>query len=171
LIGLGNVDKAATQNLYKSIIEIIDSKMKGRLDTPLQLVAYFLNPYYAYNDSAIFDNEEVMDGLISTVDSPCRTLQCASVQCRHRGASSLAPSSITRGECEGWPSSGSSTSRVLPSGLLALPLWISPCWTLGQDWPSRNPSGMPWKLRFALLARVCGHPFGWWFPSVDASSS
>jgi hypothetical protein len=39
------------------------------LDTPLQLVAYFLNPYYAYNDSAIFDNEEVMDGLISTVET------------------------------------------------------------------------------------------------------
>ncbi|AQL04244.1 hypothetical protein Zm00014a_007972 [Zea mays] len=51
LTGLGNVDKAATQNLYKSIIEIIDSKMKGRLDTPLQLDAYFLNPYYAYVDT------------------------------------------------------------------------------------------------------------------------
>ena len=69
LIGLGNVDKAATQNLYKSIIEIIDSKMKGRLDTPLQLAAYFLNPYYAYNDSSIFDNDEVMDGLISAVET------------------------------------------------------------------------------------------------------
>ncbi|KAJ1256169.1 hypothetical protein BS78_K075300 [Paspalum vaginatum] len=64
LTGLGNVDKAATQNLYKSIIEIIDSKMIGRLDTPLQLAAYCLNPYYAYNDSSIFDNEEVMDGFI-----------------------------------------------------------------------------------------------------------
>ncbi|PWZ38876.1 hypothetical protein Zm00014a_043588 [Zea mays] len=69
LTGLGNVDKAATQNLYKSIIEIIDSKMKGRLDTPLQLAAYFLNPYYAYNDSSIFDNDEVMDGLISAVET------------------------------------------------------------------------------------------------------
>ncbi|KAJ1287784.1 hypothetical protein BS78_02G037200 [Paspalum vaginatum] len=69
LTGLGNVDKAATQNLYESIIEIIDSKMIGRLDTPLQLAAYCLNPYYAYNDSSIFDNEEVMDGLISAVET------------------------------------------------------------------------------------------------------
>ncbi|KAJ1259807.1 hypothetical protein BS78_10G184300 [Paspalum vaginatum] len=69
LTGLGNVDKTDTQNLYKSIIEIIDSKMIGRLDTPLQLAAYCLNPYYAYNDSSIFDNEEAMDGLISAVET------------------------------------------------------------------------------------------------------
>ncbi|WVZ56003.1 hypothetical protein U9M48_006593 [Paspalum notatum var. saurae] len=69
LVGLGNVDKAATQNLYKSIIEIIDTKMTGRLDGSLQLTAYFLNPYYGYNDSSIFDNEQVMDGLISAVET------------------------------------------------------------------------------------------------------
>jgi hypothetical protein len=71
----------------------------------------------------------------------------------------------------GWPTSGSPASRVLPSGLLAFPLWISLSWTLGQAWSFRNPSGMPWKLRFALLAPVCGRPSGWWFPLVDASSS
>jgi hypothetical protein len=45
---VGNIDK--TGNLYNSIIQIIDEKMKNRLDTPLHKSAYFLNPYYSYND-------------------------------------------------------------------------------------------------------------------------
>lgn len=40
--------KAAANNLeryYKPIFEIIDEKVKGRLDSPLHLTAYLLNPY------------------------------------------------------------------------------------------------------------------------------
>ena len=69
MVGLGNIDKARTLNLYNSIIEIIDEKMKGRLDSPLHLAAYFLNPYYSYNDSSIFGEEEVMDGFFTAVET------------------------------------------------------------------------------------------------------
>ncbi|CAO2148778.1 unnamed protein product [Urochloa humidicola] len=65
--GLGNLDKNGT--LYKTIIEIIDGKMKNRLDTPLHLAAYFLNPYYSYNDPSIFTSEQVMDGLMMAVET------------------------------------------------------------------------------------------------------
>ncbi|KAH0856639.1 hypothetical protein HID58_084900 [Brassica napus] len=33
---------------YRPIFRIIDEKMKGRLDSPLHMAAYFLNPYYFY---------------------------------------------------------------------------------------------------------------------------
>uniref|UniRef100_K3XSF2 DUF659 domain-containing protein n=1 Tax=Setaria italica TaxID=4555 RepID=K3XSF2_SETIT len=66
---IGNVDKAVNLNLYLGIMEIIDEKMKGRLDTPLHLAAYFLNPYFSFNDPSIFTNEHVMDGLISAIET------------------------------------------------------------------------------------------------------
>ena len=68
MVGLGNIDKARTLNLYNNIIAIIDEK-KGRLDSPLHLAAYFLNPYYSYNDSSIFGEEEVMDGFFTAVET------------------------------------------------------------------------------------------------------
>ncbi|KAF0898554.1 hypothetical protein E2562_008141 [Oryza meyeriana var. granulata] len=43
--------------------------MKDRLDTPLHLAAYFLNPYYSYNNDSIFTNELVMDGFITAVET------------------------------------------------------------------------------------------------------
>jgi hypothetical protein len=66
-VAVGNIDK--TGNLYNSIIQIIDEKMKNRLDTPLHKAAYFLNPYYSYNDSSIFDAKEVTDGFIEAVET------------------------------------------------------------------------------------------------------
>ncbi|CAD6243862.1 unnamed protein product [Miscanthus lutarioriparius] len=69
MVGLGNIDKVGTLNLYNNIIEIIDEKMKGRLNSPLHLAAYFLNPYYSYNDSSIFGEEEVMDGFFTAVET------------------------------------------------------------------------------------------------------
>ena len=66
-VGIGSADKTGT--LYKNVIEIIDAKMKDRLDTPLHLAAYFLNPYYTYNDASIFIDEQVMDGLITTIET------------------------------------------------------------------------------------------------------
>lgn len=68
-VAIGNIDKAASVNLYNNIIDIIDGKMKDRLDTPLQLAAYFLNPFFSYNDPSIFGDEEVMDGFISAVET------------------------------------------------------------------------------------------------------
>ena len=65
-IAVGNIDKTGT--LYKSIIGIIDEKMKKRLDSPIHLAAYCLNPYYTFYDSSIFDSEEVMDGCIEAVE-------------------------------------------------------------------------------------------------------
>ncbi|XP_062222565.1 uncharacterized protein LOC133921624 isoform X1 [Phragmites australis] len=67
MVGIGNADK--TGHLYNNVIEIIDAKMKDRLDSPLHLAAYFLNPYYGYNDPSIFTDEHVMDGFISAVET------------------------------------------------------------------------------------------------------
>jgi hypothetical protein len=69
IVGIGNLDRNVNLNVYSSIMEIIDRKMKKRLDTPLHLAAYFLNPYYSYNDSSIFGDGEVMDGFISAIET------------------------------------------------------------------------------------------------------
>ena len=44
---------------YRPIFEIIDEKSKGRLDSPLHLAAYVLNPYYFFNEpsSRIYTTE------------------------------------------------------------------------------------------------------------------
>ncbi|KAG2561484.1 hypothetical protein PVAP13_8KG161605 [Panicum virgatum] len=67
MVAIGNVDRSGT--LYHSIIAIIDAKMKDKLDCPFHKAAYFLNPYYSYNDPSIFESEEVMDGFISAVET------------------------------------------------------------------------------------------------------
>nr|XP_020193379.1 uncharacterized protein LOC109779178 [Aegilops tauschii subsp. strangulata] len=40
---------------YKDVLAIVEKKMKDRLDAPLQLTAYLLNPHYSYADDSIFD--------------------------------------------------------------------------------------------------------------------
>ena len=52
--GLKNVESN-----YRPIFGIIDEKSKGRLDSPLHLAAYVLNPYYFFNGptSSIYTNE------------------------------------------------------------------------------------------------------------------
>ncbi|XP_066324053.1 uncharacterized protein [Miscanthus floridulus] len=67
--GFRNIEKTRNLNLYNNVIEIIDDKMKDRLDTPLHKVAYLLNPYYSYNDDSIFMNEEIMDGFFTIVET------------------------------------------------------------------------------------------------------
>jgi len=42
---LGNVESR-----FKDIIAVVDKKMAGRLDSPLHLTAYLLNPHYSYAD-------------------------------------------------------------------------------------------------------------------------
>ena len=67
IVAVGNVDRSGT--LYHSIIAIIDAKMEDMLDCALHKAAYFLNPYYSYNDPSIFESEEVMDGFISAIET------------------------------------------------------------------------------------------------------
>jgi hypothetical protein len=67
-MAVGNVDKTGTA-LYKSIIEVVDGKMKNRVDCPIHMAAYCLNPYYSYNKPSIFDSEHVMDGFIAAVET------------------------------------------------------------------------------------------------------
>jgi hypothetical protein len=43
--------------------------MKGRLDSPLHLTAYLLNPYYSYGDPSIFDDATITEGFISCVET------------------------------------------------------------------------------------------------------
>ena len=66
-MAIGNIPGAV--GLYSSIMEIIDVKMKNRLDCPLHKAAYFLNPYYSYNDDSIFESEEAMDGFLTAVET------------------------------------------------------------------------------------------------------
>ncbi|KAK2645550.1 hypothetical protein Ddye_020745 [Dipteronia dyeriana] len=48
-------------NAYRPIIDIIDSKVKDWLDTPLHLMAYLLNPFYLYEDPSIGTDGDIMD--------------------------------------------------------------------------------------------------------------
>ncbi|XP_023741997.1 uncharacterized protein LOC111890071 [Lactuca sativa] len=61
---LGGNEKA-----YKPIIDIINNKMKGRLDSKLHLTTYLLNPYYHYNDSQLQHDPDVMDAVLEFFDT------------------------------------------------------------------------------------------------------
>ncbi|KAM2798942.1 hypothetical protein COP1_003841 [Malus domestica] len=77
LQGIGGLQKArneikeALQNNethYRPIIQIIDEKAHDRLDGPLHLVAYFLNPYYFFKDPSIQHDSLVMDAMFTCVE-------------------------------------------------------------------------------------------------------
>ncbi|XP_062014052.1 uncharacterized protein LOC133730489 [Rosa rugosa] len=53
---------------YRPIIEIIDDKARGRLDSPLHLATYLLNPYYFYKDEDIQYDQVVMEGFFLCVE-------------------------------------------------------------------------------------------------------
>uniref|UniRef100_K3ZM33 HAT C-terminal dimerisation domain-containing protein n=1 Tax=Setaria italica TaxID=4555 RepID=K3ZM33_SETIT len=57
------------QSRYNEVIAIIDKKMKGRLDSPLHLTTYLLNPYYSYGNLSIFDKATITEGFISCVET------------------------------------------------------------------------------------------------------
>jgi hypothetical protein len=50
---------------YKDVMAIVDKKMRGRLDSPLHLAAYLLNPHYSYVDTSLFDDGTIIEGFIS----------------------------------------------------------------------------------------------------------
>ena len=67
-----NSIKETTDHLeknYQPIFKIIDEKMKGWLDSPLHMAAYFLNPFYFYKDPNIQCDLEVIDGSITCVET------------------------------------------------------------------------------------------------------
>jgi len=48
---------------------IVDKKMKNRLDSPLHAAAYMLNPYYSYNNPAIFSDSIVVEKFMQCVET------------------------------------------------------------------------------------------------------
>ena len=54
---------------YEPIMKIVDTKMKGRLDSKLHLTAYLLNPYYLYKDPQIQNDPDVMDAVLEFFDT------------------------------------------------------------------------------------------------------
>jgi hypothetical protein len=60
----GNVESR-----YKDVIDVVEKKMKDRLDSPLHLAAYLLNPYYSYADTNILDDGTVTEGFINCVET------------------------------------------------------------------------------------------------------
>ncbi|XP_031101802.1 uncharacterized protein LOC116005702 [Ipomoea triloba] len=54
---------------YEPIIRIIEEKMKNRLDTPLHLMAYFLNPYYHYKDLLLHRDADISFGSIEFLET------------------------------------------------------------------------------------------------------
>jgi hypothetical protein len=57
------------ESRFKEVIAIIDKKMKGRLDSPLHLTVYLLNPHYSYANPSIFDEPTITKGFISCVET------------------------------------------------------------------------------------------------------
>ncbi|CAD6261061.1 unnamed protein product [Miscanthus lutarioriparius] len=57
------------ESRFKDVIDIVEKKMAGRLDSPLHLTAYLLNPHYSYADPSIFDVPKITEGFISCVET------------------------------------------------------------------------------------------------------
>ncbi|KAL5764322.1 hypothetical protein ACOSP7_016678 [Xanthoceras sorbifolium] len=55
-------------SVYRPILDIIDSKAKDRLDTPLHKTAYLLNPFYCYKDPEIGKDCDLMNALYACVE-------------------------------------------------------------------------------------------------------
>nr|KAJ0208622.1 hypothetical protein LSAT_V11C400217490 [Lactuca sativa] len=64
IISLGGNEKA-----YKPIIDIINKKMKGRLDSSLHLTSYLLNPYYHYKDPQLQYDPDIMNAVLDFFDT------------------------------------------------------------------------------------------------------
>ncbi|XP_024200079.1 uncharacterized protein LOC112203325 [Rosa chinensis] len=56
------------ENHYHPILDIVDGKARDRLDSPLHLAGYLLNPYYTYANPSIENDNVVMDGFFTCVD-------------------------------------------------------------------------------------------------------
>ncbi|KAH7670398.1 Ribonuclease H-like protein [Dioscorea alata] len=56
------------ETLYQEVLEIIETKAQDRLDRPLHLTEFILNPYYSYKEEMIQSNSLVMHGLLECVE-------------------------------------------------------------------------------------------------------
>lgn len=54
---------------YEPIMYIIDSRVKDRLDGPLHLAGYILNPYYFYKDGEAKDDPACMGALLTCIEA------------------------------------------------------------------------------------------------------
>lgn len=54
---------------FRPILDIIDMKRRDRLDGPLHLAGYILNPYYTYHNSAAQSDHVVMSGFFTCVEA------------------------------------------------------------------------------------------------------
>ncbi|XP_045085202.1 uncharacterized protein [Aegilops tauschii subsp. strangulata] len=64
--------KVAVENSEKDYLVItnaMNTKMSGRLDSPLHMVAYILNPKYSYADPSIFTDVEVVVALMEVMET------------------------------------------------------------------------------------------------------
>ena len=59
----GNVESQ-----FKDVMAVIEKKMNGRLDSPLHLTAFLLNPHYSYANPSIFDEPKMNEAFISCVE-------------------------------------------------------------------------------------------------------
>ncbi|XP_008663987.1 uncharacterized protein [Zea mays] len=59
----GNVESR-----FKDVMAVIEKKMNGRLDSPLHLTAFLLNPHYSYANPSIFDEPKMNEAFISCVE-------------------------------------------------------------------------------------------------------
>ncbi|GJT07184.1 putative transcription factor/ chromatin remodeling BED-type(Zn) family protein [Tanacetum coccineum] len=56
------------ETYYRPIIDIIETRSKGRLDSPLHLIAYLLNPYYFFKDQRIKDDVMVSNAVYAFLE-------------------------------------------------------------------------------------------------------
>ncbi|XP_039827340.1 uncharacterized protein LOC120689061 [Panicum virgatum] len=56
------------ESRFKVVMAIIEKKMGGRLDSPLHLTAYLLNPHYSYTNPSIFDEPKMSEAFIACVE-------------------------------------------------------------------------------------------------------
>ncbi|AQL02955.1 hAT transposon superfamily protein [Zea mays] len=59
----GNVESR-----FKDVMAVIEKKMNGRLDSPLHLTAFLLNPHYSYANPSIFDEPKMNEAFISCAE-------------------------------------------------------------------------------------------------------
>ena len=58
-----------TKEIYEPIIQIIDSRAKDRLDSPLHLAGYLLNPYYYYRDDEAQKDSACMTAILTCIEA------------------------------------------------------------------------------------------------------
>ncbi|XP_024156145.1 uncharacterized protein LOC112164141 [Rosa chinensis] len=54
---------------YRPILDIVDGKARGRLDSPLHLAGYLLNPYYTYANPSLENDNVVMDEFFTCAET------------------------------------------------------------------------------------------------------